>query len=137
MATKKEKALEVPKQEVVKVDDMERTRDKRCFIPRADIYESENEIILLADMPGVNEESLDITLEKNILTINAFVDESFPEGFERIYAEYDSGDYQRSFKLSNRIDQDKIEAVVKNGELRLRLPKAEPAKAKKIKVKAA
>jgi len=137
MANTKDKSLDVPKQEVVNTEEMERTRDRQCFIPKTDIYENEDEIIILADMPGVNEGSLDITLEKNILTIQAFVDESYPEGFERVYSEYVSGDYQRSFKLSDEVDQEKIEAVVSNGELRLRLPKAEPAKAKKIKVKAA
>ena len=137
MANTKDKSLDIPKQEVVNTEEMERTRDRQCFIPKTDIYENEDEIIILADMPGVNEGSLDITLEKNILTIQAFVDESYPEGFERVYSEYVSGDYQRSFKLSDEVDQEKIEAVVSNGELRLRLPKAEPAKAKKIKVKAA
>lgn len=137
MAKKDEKALEVSKQEVIKVDDMERTRDRRCYIPNADIYEIKDEIVLIADVPGASEDSLDITLEKNILTIKAYIDETSPEGFERVYSEYESGDYQRSFKLSDEIDQDKIKAVVKNGELRLHLPKAEPAIAKKIEVKAA
>ena len=137
MTKKEEKSLDMPKQEVIEAEEMERTRDRRCYIPKTDIFENKDEIVLIADVPGVSEESLDITLEKNILTINAYVDDIAPEGFKRIYSEYESGDYTRSFKLSDEIDQAKIKAVVSNGELRLTLPIAEPAKAKKIKVKAA
>lgn len=137
MAKNEEKTLDVSKQEVVESEEMERTRDRLCYIPRTDIYETKDEIVLIADVPGADEEALDISLEKGILTINAYVDEMAPEGFKRIYSEYESGDYKRSFKLSDEIDQSKIKAVIKNGELRLQMPKAEPAKAKKIKVKAA
>jgi HSP20 family molecular chaperone IbpA len=137
MTKKEEKSLEIPKQEVVEADEMERTRDRRCYIPRTDIYETKDEIVLIADVPGADESALDINLEKGILTINAYVDEMAPEGFKRIYTEYESGDYKRSFKLSDEIDQSKIKAIVKNGKLRLEMPKAEPAKAKKIQVKTA
>ena len=137
MAKKENKSLEIPKQEVIKKDEMERIRSHRCFIPKTDIYETEDEIILIADIPGANQDSVDITLEKNILSINAFVETDIPAGYDRIYAEYDGGDFQRSFRLSDEINQNNIKAVVSNGELRLHLPKAEPAKAKKIKVKAA
>ena len=137
MAKKEKKSLEIPKQEVIKADEMERTRDRNCFIPKTDIYETEDEIILVADVPGTDQDSVDITLEKNILSINAFVDNDIPVGYDRIYSEYEIGDFQRSFHLPDEINQNKIKAVVSNGELRLHLPKAEPAKAKKITVKAA
>jgi HSP20 family molecular chaperone IbpA len=88
-------------------------------------------------MPGVDENSVDITLEKNILTINGYVEAETPENYSLAYAEYEVGDYQRSFTLSNQIDFEKIEAAVQQGVLRLRLPKAGPAKARKITVKAA
>ena len=137
MAKKENKSLEIPKQEVIKADEMERTRSHRCFIPKTDIYETKDEIILVADIPGTNQDSVDITLEKNVLSINAFVNIDVPADYDRIYSEYEGGDYQRSFRLSDEINQNNIKAVVSNGELRLHLPKAEPAKAKKIKVKAA
>lgn len=137
MAKKENKSLEIPKQEVIKKDEMERIRSHRCFIPKTDIYETEDEIILIADIPGANQDSVDITLEKNILSINAFIETEIPAGYDRVYAEYNGGDFQRSFRLSDEINQNNIKAVVSNGELRLHLPKAEPAKAKKIKVKAA
>ena len=108
MAKIEEKSLDIPKQEVVESEEMERTRDRRCYIPKTDIFETKDAIVLVADVPGATEESLEITLEKNVLTINAYVDEMAPEGFKRIYAEYETGDYSRSFKLSDEIDQSKI-----------------------------
>ena len=131
---KKDQTMEVQKQEEVPAEDMERTRSRRSFIPKADIYETENEIIVLADIPGANEKSVDITLEKNVLSINAFIEPNRTNGFNIAYAEYEEGDYQRSFRLSDEIDRDKIEAVVSDGVLRLRLPKSQEARVKKISV---
>ena len=122
------------KQEIVE-SGAERTRARAAFVPRLDIYETNDNIVLLADMPGVDETSVDITLEQNVLTINGYVEPVEPEGYRLAYAEYRVGDYQRSFTLSDQIDQDKIEATVKNGVLGLHLPKAEPT-TKKIIVKA-
>jgi HSP20 family protein len=111
------------------------TTERKIFLPRADIYETPEAIVVLADMPGVDEKNIDITLEKNVLTITGKVEQFKPEGYELAYAEYDIGDYQRSFTLSNEIDQNEIEAVMKNGVLKLTLPKAAPARARKITVK--
>ena len=133
--TKKDQAMEVQKQEEAPVDEMERTRSRRSFVPRADIYETEKEIIVLADVPGANEKTVDITLEKNVLSITAYVEPAIPSGFDIAYAEYEEGDYQRSFRLSDEIDQNKIEAVVSEGVLRLRLLKSRKATTKKITVK--
>ena len=130
------KSLEAQKEEVAQNENVERTRDQRCYIPRADIYETNNEIVVVADVPGADENSIDITLDKNILTINAYVDINIPEDYSLAYAEYDYGDYTRSFTLSEDIDREKIQATVKNGVLRLHLGKAGPAKARKISVKA-
>jgi len=132
---KKDQAMEVQKQEEAPAEEMERTRSRRSFVPRSDIYETEKEIIVLADVPGANEKTVDITLEKNVLSITAYVEPAIPSGFDIAYAEYEEGDYQRSFRLSDEIDQGKIEAVVSDGVLRLRLPKSEGAKTKKITVK--
>ena len=134
---KKDQAMEVQKQEETPTEEMERTRSRRSFVPRADIYETEKEIIVLADVPGANEKTVDITLEKNVLSITAYVEPTIPSGFEIAYAEYEEGDYQRSFRLSDEIDRDKIEAVVSEGVLRLKLPKAQEARSKKITVKTA
>ncbi len=128
--------MENQKEELTKTEDTERTRDSQVFIPRADIYETEDAIIVLADVPGADENSLDITLEKNVLTIYASVQPEQPEGYSLIYQEYGVGDYERSFILSNQVDRDKIEATVKDGVLRLELTKAAEAQARKISVRA-
>ncbi len=135
MTTKELQTLEAEKQEVETVDGAERTRARRAYVPRVDIYETDDAIVLLTDMPGVDENSVDITLEKNVLTINGYVEGDDPDNYSLAYAEYESGDYERSFNLSDDIDREKIEATVKNGVLRLHLPKAGPAKTRKITVK--
>jgi len=132
---KKDQAMEVQKQEEVSADEMERTRSSRCFVPKADIYETDQEIIILADVPGANDKTVDITLEKNVLSINAYVEPLRTGDYDIAYAEYEEGDYQRSFRLSGEIDQEKIEAVVSEGVLRLHLPKSQEAKTKKIVVR--
>jgi HSP20 family protein len=114
----------------------ERTRDRPAFVPRADIYETEEAIVVVADMPGVSEDSLDITLEKGVLTLNGIVEPEAPEGYSLSYAEYRVGDYVRSFSLSNEINQEAIEATLKDGVLRLTLPKVTEAQTRKIAVKA-
>ncbi len=129
-------AMQVEKEELTTTENTEPTRDVCCFIPRADIYEVDDQIVIVADLPGANEEAINVTLEKNVLTINALVDADLPAGYALAFSEYEVGDYQRSFRLSNEIDRDKIEAVVKDGVLRLYLPKSGESRARKINVKA-
>ncbi len=131
-----DQTMELEKQEVTTAEETERTRDTRCFIPRSDIYELDDQIVIVADVPGVDEKSIEITLDKNILTIDAQVEPAIPQGYSLNLAEYEVGDFQRSFRLSNEIDRAKIQAKVKNGVLRLYLPKAKEALARKISVKA-
>jgi HSP20 family molecular chaperone IbpA len=124
---------ETEKQEIEETD-AERTRTRPAFVPRADIYETNQEIVVIADMPGVDENSIDITLEKNVLSINGTVEPPQYESYSLAYAEYRVGDFQRRFSLSNEIDQDGIEATVKDGVLTLHLPKVSPT-TKRITVK--
>jgi len=126
---------ELEKQEVAE-SGTERTRDRPAFVPRADIYETDEAIVVVADMPGVDETTVDITLEKDVLTINGYVEPVSPEGYSLAYAEYRVGDFQRAFTLSDQVDRDGIEASLKDGVLRLRLPKVTEAKTRKITVKA-
>ena len=134
--TKELQVQDTQKQEVTTMSEAERTRARKAYVPRADIYETSDNIVVVTDMPGIDENSVDITLEKNVLTISGYVEPEAPENLSLAFAEYEVGDYQRSFTLSNQIDQANIEATVKNGVLRLHLPKAGPAKARKITVKA-
>lgn len=113
----------------------ERTRSRKIYVPKVDIYETKDETVLVADMPGVDETSVDITLEKNILTITGSVEPDSYKDHTMAYAEYDVGDYQRAFTISDEVNREKIKASVKQGVLRLTLPKAEPVKAKKITIK--
>jgi len=115
----------------------ERTRARRVFVPRVDIYETSEAIVLLADMPGVDETGVDITLEKNVLTLAGQTANGARPGYSLAYAEYDAGDYERAFTISDEVDRDRIEATVKNGVLKVVLHKAEAVKARKIDIKAA
>jgi len=124
-------------QKTENVSATERIRNVKTFVPRVDIYENKDSLFLLADMPGVNEKTVDIELEKNILTITGRVENGSVKDASLMYSEYEIGDYERVFTLSDEIDRDKIVATVKNGVLRLELPKAEKIKPKKIAIKAA
>ena len=131
-----ERGLEVQdteKQEV-ETEGAERTRERLAFVPRADIYETAEAITVVTDMPGVDENSVQVTLEKNVLTINGYVEPMQPEGYSLAHAEYNIGDFERAFTLSDRIDRDGIEATVKDGVLRLVLPKITEVKSRKIPI---
>ncbi len=126
---------EMEKRQLPEAEGIERTRKARRLIPLADIYETDDAIVVVADVPGANPESADITLENDVLKIEASVNPDPMDGYSLAWAEYVIGDYERSFALSDRIDRDGIEAELKDGVLRLVLPKAGPAKARKIQVK--
>jgi len=124
-------------QKTENVSATERIRNVKTFVPRVDIYENKDALFLLADMPGVDEKTVDIELEKNVLTITGRVESGQVKDATMMYSEYEIGDYERVFTLSDEIDRDKIIANVKNGVLRLELPKAEKVKPKKITIQAA
>jgi HSP20 family protein len=126
---------DVQKQEAKPMEKGEPTRERNVYTPAVDIMERKDDIVLLADMPGVDETSVDITLEKNVLTIYGKVAEEIPDGYTLYLSEYGTGDYQRVFTLTEEVDRDKIQATLKNGVLRLVLPKAEAVRMRKITVK--
>jgi HSP20 family protein len=128
---------EVTKKEANIPEGVERTKPRRVFKPDVDITERKDETVLIADLPDVDEQSLDITLEKNVITIRGRVQLEMPAGYRLAYAEYEVGDYERAFTLSEEVDKDRIQATIKNGVLKLVLPKAPAAKARKILVTAA
>jgi HSP20 family protein len=125
----------VVKQKSQDVEKVERTRSGRIFTPPTDILESENEIIVKADMPGTDKNSIDVTLEDNQLIIEACLCVQEHEGLEPAYTEYEAGDYYRAFSISDVIDREKITADYNEGVLTLTLPKVEKAKAKRVKIK--
>ncbi|MEE9910581.1 MAG: Hsp20/alpha crystallin family protein [Deltaproteobacteria bacterium] len=129
--------MEKDMQKTENVSTTERIRNVKTFVPRVDIYENKESLFVIADMPGVDEKTVDIELEKNILTITGRVENGRIKDATMMYSEYEIGDYERVFTLSDEVDRDKIVATVKNGILRLELPKAEKVKPKKIAIQAA
>ena len=130
--------LQTQKQEAEINEGAERTRASRVYVPQVDIYSAGDNIIILADMPGVAEKDVDIMLDKDVLTINGYVSEKAePEGYDLVHGEYGIGDYQRTFTLPDEIDRDNIESTFSHGVLRMTLPKAPEAQARKISVSAA
>ena len=127
---------EIEKKEAQLREGVERTRARRVYIPSVDIIEREEDIVLVADMPGVDDKSLDIVLEKDTLTIDGRVEGAIPEGHRLAVSQYGIGDYHRVFTLSDEIDKERINATVKHGVLRLTLPKTEAVKTRKIPVRA-
>jgi len=113
----------------------EQTRPGLVFTPAVDIFETDKEITLLADMPGVKARDLNIDLREDVLTLAS--DVKSPEGADEVdvIREYRTGKYYRQFTLSQVIDQSKIDAELRDGVLRLRLPKVEAATPRKIAVK--
>lgn len=107
------------------------------FTPAVDIFEVGDTTTIVADLPGVAPDAVDVTLERRILTIRGHVGHSAPEGYRRLTSEYREGAYERVFTLSDEVDQSKIKAEMKNGVLRLDLPRTAETKPKKIDVKAA
>ena len=128
--------MEMNKQEVLSRDNAEQTRPQRLYTPATDIHETQEQLVLFADMPGVKQDGVDITLDQNILTIYGHVDTPEFPGHNLTYAEYGMGGYRRVFALSNEIDRDGIQASVKNGVLKLILPKSKRAMPRKITVQA-
>jgi HSP20 family protein len=131
MATKE---MELREKKEVKKEAGEGTRPGPVFVPAVDILENEKELIVLADMPGVDSQNVDIDLKDNQLTIIGRIDQTEDEKEASLYKEFHWGDYYRLFTLSDVIDQGKITAKMDNGVLRLVLPKVEKAKPQKIKV---
>ena len=115
----------------------EQTTPGTVFVPAVDIFESEKDITLLADLPGVKSEDLKINLRDNVLTLSGDIAPVEGADEKDIFIEYEVGKYYRQFSLSEVINQNKIDARLEDGILRLVLPKSEKAVPKKITVKAA
>lgn len=113
---------------------VERTSPGKVFVPRVDIVENDEAIILVADLPGVDERGVDITLEKNVLTLKATPVSQHPEGYSPAYLEYEVGNFERVFTVSDAVDRNGIQATVKNGVLQLTLPKSKQQLSQKIPV---
>ena len=104
------------------------------FVPEVDIYEDNDTIRLVADVPGVDQQSVSVTVENNVLTLEGTAQVDVPEGYELIGQEYGIGRFRRDFTLSDRVNTDAIKARVRQGTLELSVPKREEVKTRKVEV---
>jgi HSP20 family molecular chaperone IbpA len=120
------------KRELDKKD--ETTIPARIFVPAADIYETENALSVIVEMPGVEKSNVDVRVEDGVLSVEGRLDLTKYQNLQPLYTEYNIGHYARSFRLSTKIDQNKIAAEMKDGVLSLTLPKVEEAKPRTIQI---
>jgi len=103
--------------------------------PLIDIHEGPEGLILEADLPGASEQDVVVQLEDNVLSLQARVHPPIPEGARTLHEEYRVGEFHRSFILSDEVERSRISAELKNGVLRLTLPKAERVQTRRIEIK--
>jgi HSP20 family protein len=126
-------ALEVQeKKELVSKD--EKTVPARYYLPTTDIYETEDALTVVMELPGVERQAVDVNVENNVLRVEGRIDSSKYEGLEPLYTEYNVGHFTRSFTLSNKIDQQQISAQLDDGVLTLTLRKAKEALPRRIAI---
>ena len=126
--------LKVQEKQVVH-QDSEATKPGNFFVPAVDIFETEEQVTVIAEMPGVDNTGVDVSLEDDVLTICGNREEDTSSD-RMILQEYENGGYQRKFTVSESIDQGKIQASMSGGLLRVILPKAAPTQPRKIEVQA-
>lgn len=108
----------------------------RYYIPEVDVLDGPDGILLRANMPGVDESSVDVTVENEVLTLEGRPRTEPPQGLNLLLQEREEGGFRRSFELSERIDTTKIKAKVRNGVLEVTLPRREEAKVRRIEIAA-
>ena len=131
MATAQELAVR-DKKELVSKD--EKTVPGRYFVPFADIYETDQALCVVMEMPGVERKDVNVALENGVLRVDGRIDFAKYEGMEPVYTEYNVGHYTRSFTLSDKIDQERISAQLDDGVLTLTLPKAKESQPRRISI---
>jgi HSP20 family molecular chaperone IbpA len=133
-----EKAMSPQELQVQEKREVERQQEAtvpaRAFLPPTDIFESDDVLTIVMEMPGVDREDVDVNVENGVLRVEGRLDFSKYEGMQPVYTEYNIGHYRRSFSLSSKVDQDRISAQMQDGVLTLLLPKAEEAKPRRISV---
>jgi HSP20 family molecular chaperone IbpA len=114
---------------------LEATTPARAFMPATDIFETDEALTVVLEMPGVTRDNVDVSIENNLLTVEGRINLQQYEDLQPVYGEYNIGPYRRSFRLSNQVDQSRIEAEMQDGVVTLVLPKAEQAKPRRIQVR--
>jgi HSP20 family protein len=113
----------------------EATRPMRAFLPTTDIFETDDALTVVLEMPGVDRDDIEVSVENEVLTVEGKIKLDKYQGLQPVYSEYNIGPYRRSFRISSRVDQNKIRAEISDGVITLVLPKAEEAKPRRIEVK--
>ncbi len=114
--------------------DGNKAEQRPVYRPSVDIMDTPGDVVLMADVPGVDESHLDVTLDKNVLTIRGGVEHPSLEGYTPVRMEYGFGDFERVFTVSDDVNRDAIDATVKDGVLQLKLPKTAQSARRKINV---
>jgi HSP20 family protein len=114
--------------------EQEKTVPGKHYVPYTDIFEEDDALIVVMEIPGVARNDTDIHVDKNVLSVEAKINHSQYDGLAPVYTEYNIGHYSRSFTLSNEIDQDGISAKTEEGVLTLRLPKSKDAPPRRIEI---
>ena len=113
----------------------EKTVPGRFYVPNTDVYETEEALTVVMEMPGVNRGAVEVEIKDDVLRVEARIDPSKYEGMEPVYTEYSIGHWTRSFALSDRVDRERIGAQLEDGVLTLTLPKAATARPRRIEVR--
>jgi HSP20 family protein len=132
MATSQELAVREKRELTAKE---EKTVPGRFYVPYTDVYETDDALTVVMEMPGVDRKDIEVALENNVLRIEGKIDFAKYQGMEPVYTEYNVGHYARSFTISNKVDQGQISAQVEDGVLTLTLPKTAEAQPRRIAVK--
>ena len=123
-----------PQEKKELVSKEETTVPVRYFVPTTDIFETEDALTVVMEVPGVGRDAIDITTENDVLKIEAKIDPAKYDGMEPLYTEYNVGHFARSFTLSNKIDRQQISAKLEDGVLTLTLKKVQEAIPRKIAI---
>ena len=112
----------------------ERTVPGRFYVPHTDVYETEDALMVVMEMPGVDRKDVEVELKEGVLRVEGRIDFAKYGGMEPVYTEYNVGHYARSFALSDRVDQERIAAQLEDGVLTLTLPKTAEARPRRIAI---
>jgi HSP20 family protein len=130
----KSRALEVQEKKELASKE-EKTVPAKYYVPNTDIYETEDALTVVMEIPGVEKKNLTVQVENDVLRVEGRIDFSKYEGLEPVYTEYNVGNFVRGFNLSSKIDQDEVGAQLDDGVLTLTLKKAKQAMLRRIPIR--
>jgi HSP20 family protein len=133
LETQSKKEVELPHKRELEARE-EKTSPGKYYVPYTDIYETDEALVVVMDMPGVEKKNIDLKLENGVLSVEGRIDFSNYDGLTPLYTEYNVGNFSRAFRISNEIDSANISAKTSDGVLSLKLPKVKKAGARRIEI---